>query len=99
MWQCPAFPGVARRQQGPSAMRTTCLLIDLSSTDSCRGQRDKDLKHVQAGSKLFGKEGGGAALYLGGQQECMELCFGVGNELARRLWVRISRQTSIIDVS
>ena len=40
--------GAARRHRGPSAMRTTCLLRDLSGRDNCQSQGDKDLRSVGA---------------------------------------------------
>ena len=40
--------GAARRHRGPSAMRTTCLLIDFSGRDNCQSQGDKDLRSVSA---------------------------------------------------
>lgn len=52
--RCPASP----RLQGhsPSATRTTGLLTDLAAAGNCYGQGDQELRHLQAASKLLGKD-------------------------------------------
>ncbi|KAK4832456.1 hypothetical protein QYF61_023503 [Mycteria americana] len=54
------------------------------------------------GYRLFRKDmserqGGGIALYVREQLECMELCLGMADELTESLWVRIKEQTSMGD--
>ncbi|XP_050769715.1 macrophage immunometabolism regulator-like [Gymnogyps californianus] len=40
-----------------------------------------------------GRRGGGVALYVRDQLECMELCLGMDEETAERLWVRMKDKT------
>lgn len=55
------------------------------------------------GYRLFrmdrqGRRGGGVALYVNAQLECMELCLGMGEELTKSLWVRIRVRAGTGDI-
>ena len=66
-----------------------------------------DISHVMDavmdGYTLFRKDrptrpGGGVALYVREQLECIELCLGADEEPVESLWVRIKRQPHMGDV-
>ncbi|GAB0205405.1 hypothetical protein GRJ2_003006100 [Grus japonensis] len=48
-------------------------------------------------SRFFGR-GGGVALYVNDQMECMELHLGMDEELTKSLWVRIKGSTATGDI-
>ncbi|GAB0179465.1 hypothetical protein GRJ2_000411800 [Grus japonensis] len=55
------------------------------------------------GERLFrkdrqGRQGGGVALYVNDQLECMELCLGMDEELTKSLWVRIKGRAGTGDI-
>jgi len=63
-----------------------------------------DWNAVMDGYTLFRKDrptrrGGGVALYVRGQLECIELCLGADEEGAKSLWVRIKGQAHMDDTA
>ncbi|GAB0202653.1 hypothetical protein GRJ2_002730900 [Grus japonensis] len=66
------------------------------------GGIDHDWNAVMEGYVLFRKDrparrGGGVALYVREQLECIELCLGVDEERVKSLWVRIKGQANMGD--
>ena len=45
-----------------------------------------------------GRQGGGIALYVNDQLECMELCLGMDEEPTESLWVRIKGRAGTGDI-
>jgi len=60
---------------------------DTSSNHWCKGRKDRPTRR-----------GGGVALYVREQQECIEICLGTDEEGVESLWVRIKGQPDMGDV-
>ena len=56
----------------------------------------KGYRHFRRVSQ--GGQGGGVALYVSDQLECMELCLGLDGEPTESLWVRIKGRAGTGDI-
>ncbi|GAB0179184.1 hypothetical protein GRJ2_000383700 [Grus japonensis] len=83
---CFHFCAVGDADQRLRLLQTRFLAVRVFSGLSCSDQTEQ---LVATAEDRQGRQGGGIALYVNDQLECMELHLGMDEELTESLWVRI----------
>ncbi|GAB0176205.1 hypothetical protein GRJ2_000085700 [Grus japonensis] len=94
---CPRSMGNKQEELETCARLQGCGLIGITKDDSY------DWSVGMEGYRLFrkdrqGRRGGGVALYVNDELECMVLCLGMDEELTESLWVRIKGRAGTGDI-